>query len=149
MNIRKATKKDANDIVDIIRETVSITHKDLYSKDNIQNILNNYRLERVIHFIESYDYFVAEEEGRIVGCVLAKEGKMRSLYVLPSFEGKGFGRKLVEVAEECTRNSGFSEIWLWSSLVSYDFYVHIGYEFIEDIRNENGTVIDKAMKKTF
>lgn len=149
MNIRKATKKDANDIVDIIRETVSITHKNLYSKDNIQNILNNYRLERVIHFIDSYDYFVAEEGGDIVGCVLAKEGKMRSLYVLPSFEGKGFGRKLLEVAEECTRKNGFKEIWLWSSLVSYDFYVHMGYEFIEDIKNENGTVIDKAMKKVF
>mgnify|MGYP005814707709 CR=1 FL=1 len=119
----------------------------MYSPEDIQNILNNYYLEKVIHFIESYDYFVAEKEGKIVGCVLVKAGKMRSLYVLPSFEGKGFGRKLVEVAEECAKKNGFKEMWLWSSLVSYGFYVHMGYEFIEDVRNDNGIVIDKAMKK--
>ena len=147
MNIRKATKKDANDIVEIIEETVLKTHKNLYSKKNIKNILDNYRLERVLHFIDSYDYFVAEENREILGCVLIKEGKMRSLYVLPLFEGKGLGRKLVEVAEDCAKKNGYEEIWLWASLVSFDFYVHMGYEFLEDIKDENGTVIDKAMKK--
>ncbi len=148
MSIRKATVKDAKAIVNVIKETVQGTHQQLYASESIGNILNIYRLEKVIHYIESYDYFVLEIDERIVGCVLVKEGKMRSLYVLPSFGGKGYGRELVEVAERCAKEAGYKEIWLWSSLVSYDFYIHMGYEFIEDVINEKGVVVDKAMKKS-
>ncbi len=148
MTIRKALKKDAEYIVGIIRQSVEGTHKDLYSQENIQNILKNYTLERVLHFITSYDYFVVEDKKKIVGCVLAKEGKMRSLYILPSYRGKGIGRMLVEVVEKHMKEQGYKEIWLWSSLVSYDFYLHMGYEFLEDVRNDKGEVIDKAMRKS-
>lgn len=147
MNIRETRLEDAEGIVTIIKETVLATHKKVYSPRDIQNILDNYSLTKVVHFIKSYDYFVAEEEEKIIGCVLAKEGKMRSLYVLPSFQGKGLGKKLVETSEDCIKKNGYKEIWLWSSLVSYDFYSHMGYEYMEDVKNDNGIVIDKAMKK--
>ena len=148
MNIRKAKKKDVKDIVEVIKESVENTHQNIYSQENIQNILKNYTLEKVSHYITSYDYFVVEDNEKIVGGLLAKEGKMRSLYILPSYRGKGIGRMLVEVVEEHMKKQGYKEIWLWSSLVSYDFYLHMGYEFLEDVTNDKGEIIDKAMRKS-
>lgn len=148
MVIRKGELRDASSIVDVIQVSVLSTHKELYSKEAIEDILSNYTLGRVEHFIEAYDYFVAEENNEIVGCVLMKEGKMRSLYILPLLRGQGLGRKLVEVVEDCAREQGYKEIWLWSSLVSYDFYIHMGYEFIENVKNDKDIIVDKAMKKS-
>ncbi|MGI5897834.1 MAG: GNAT family N-acetyltransferase [Candidatus Dojkabacteria bacterium] len=146
MTISKASEKDANDILKVIEETLVSTHKKLYSPQYIQHTLDIYT-EKILHYINSYDYFVAKENGKIIGCVLAKKGYMRSLYILPEYQGRGLGRKLVEIAEECTKKQGYEQISIWASLVSYDFYIHMGYHFTEDIKNEDGIVTHKAMTK--
>ena len=149
MNVRKAIKKDAESIIHVINESVLNTHKDLYPREDIEETLNNYTLEKVLHYINDYDYFVAEEDSKIIGCVLGKEDKMRSLYVLPTFMGKGFGRELVKVVEEKVKERGYKKIWLWSSLIAHDFYKHMGYTDVKEIPNKEGLILHIEMKRIF
>jgi len=147
ITIRKAEGKDILGIIRVINESVMATHTKLYPPKDIQETLDNYTEEKVNRYIKEYDYFVAEYNNEIVGCVLAKESKMRSLYVIPSFMGKGLGKRLVEKAEECVKANGYDEIFLWSSLVSHDFYIHMGYEDVKGIENMEGVILHIEMRK--
>ena len=149
MQIRKARIEDIESIQKVIRESILATHKDLYTEEDIQETFNNYTNEKLTKYITNNDYFVIEDDGEIVGCVLAKEDKMRSLYVLPSQMGKGLGRELAEVAEKCIKDNGYKRIWLWSSLVAHDFYKHLGYKDVKEIPNEDGIVLHIEMEKVF
>jgi N-acetylglutamate synthase-like GNAT family acetyltransferase len=149
MIIRKARIDDIDSIQKVIRESILATHKDLYPEDDIQETFNNYTNEKLTKYITNDDYFVVEDDGEIVGCVLAKEDKMRSLYVLPSQMGKGLGRELAEVAEKCIKDNGYKRIWLWSSLVAHGFYKHLGYKDLKEIPNEDGIVLHIEMEKVF
>jgi N-acetylglutamate synthase-like GNAT family acetyltransferase len=149
IKIRKAKEKDVKDIIKVIQESVLATHVGIYPEEDIQETLNNYTNEKVIKYIKESNYFVAVHNELIVGCVLVKENKMRSLYVLPRFMGKGIGRKLVEVAEECVKENGFDYIYLWSSLVSHEFYLHMGYRDVKGIENKDGLILHMGMRKDF
>lgn len=149
MKIRKATKKDVGFIVSVIKESVLTTHSEIYPKEDMEETLNNYTEEKVLKYIENCDYFVAEDANKIVGCVLAKDDKMRSLYLLPSFMGQGLGRKLAERTEMCIKENGYERVWLWSSLMAHDFYKHIGYKDVKEIPNKHGQVLHIEMEKYF
>jgi N-acetylglutamate synthase-like GNAT family acetyltransferase len=149
MKIRKAKINDIDSIQEVIRESILATHKDLYPEEDLLETINNYTVEKLAKYITTTDYFVAEDDKEIVGCVLAKEDKMRSLYVLPSEMGKGLGRELVEKAEKCIKENGYKRIWLWSSLVAHDFYKHLGYRDVKEIPNENGLILHIEMERYF
>ena len=55
--------------------------------------------------VEREDYFVYEEEGRIVAVVFATPGsagkaKLHQLYILPAYQGRGLGRQLLDAVED-------------------------------------------------
>ena len=149
MEIRRALKGDIESMQSVIKKSILSTHKDLYPKEDMEETLNNYTVEKLTKYIVNSDYFIAEEDGQIVGCVLAKEDKMRSLYILPTFMGKGLGRKLAETAEQCIKEKGYERIWLWSSLIAHDFYKHLGYKDIKEVPNKQGIVLHIEMEKHF
>ncbi len=149
MKIRKAKIKDIDSMQKVIRESILATHKELYPQEDMEETFNNYTVEKLKKYILNDDYFVAEDNNEIVGCVLAKEDKMRSLYVLPSQMGKGLGRKLAEIAEKSIKDNGYKRVWLWSSLIAHDFYKHLGYKDVKEIPNENGLILHIEMEKYF
>ncbi len=149
MKIRKAKIKDIDSIKRVIKESILATHKDLYPEEDMEETFNNYTVEKLSKYITNHDYFVAEENNEIVGCVLAKEDKMRSLYVLPTYIGKGLGRKLVDIAEETIKGNGYERIWLWSSLIAHDFYRHMGCKDLKEIPNKDGLILHIEMEKCF
>lgn len=80
---------------------------------------------------------VCELEGKIVGCILfeiltwhiGKQLEVKEIFVAPSFQGKGIGKKLLEYAETWGNRVGTSELFLWTnkSRKLMDFYSNVGY----------------------
>jgi len=58
-------------------------------------------------------WFVYEDEGKIVGSVAARRsrGEMRHIVVLPNHREKGIGRQLASHAIELLRSIGYSSVW--------------------------------------
>ncbi|HEY3761623.1 MAG TPA: GNAT family N-acetyltransferase [Verrucomicrobiae bacterium] len=78
--------------------------------------------------------WICEMDGRIVGFSIGNRsnGEFWVVAVLPEYEGRGIGKKLMDLAVEWLRTSGHSEIWLWTSpdmsTRAYALYRKSGWE---------------------
>ena len=61
--------------------------------------------------------WVCECEGQVVGFSMGdrSSGELWVVAVLPDFEGRGIGTRLLEAAQEWLHANGWEEIWLWTS----------------------------------
>src|SRR5258708_22292009 len=83
-------------------------------------------LPRTEAFIASHGehFLVAEEDGRLVGCVHLDEyapslSELRSLAVQPSAHGRGIGTALVHATEELARQRGCETLFAVSNDEAY------------------------------
>ena len=77
--------------------------------------------------------WVCECDGEIVGFSMSngESGEFWVVAVLPEYEGRGIGRKLVEVGQAWLHEQGWKEIWLWTSpdtsTRAYKLYLKLGW----------------------
>lgn len=77
--------------------------------------------------------WIAEVDGQDIGFAIANktEKTIFGLFVLPSHEGRGVGRRLMQAAENWLWSNHSNEISLFTgndpSLRAYGFYVHLGW----------------------
>jgi N-acetylglutamate synthase-like GNAT family acetyltransferase len=86
-------------------------------------------------------FFIAEHEGRIVGCVLMEEidkeqVQLRAMAVYDEYQGKGVGRQLVHAFERYAWQHAYHKIVLHARKVALGFYKGMDYsvtsgEFVE------------------
>jgi ribosomal protein S18 acetylase RimI-like enzyme len=78
--------------------------------------------------------WLCEQGGRVVGFTMANRanGELWVVSVLPEWEGKGIGGRLMRMAEEWLMACGCAEAWLTTSidprLRAYGFYRRLGWE---------------------
>jgi GNAT superfamily N-acetyltransferase len=76
--------------------------------------------------------WVAQHEGQTVGFSMAdlEEGSIWALFVLPAWEGRGVGRRLLEGAVSWLARQGCTTVWLSTApgTRAEGFYAHLGWE---------------------
>lgn len=78
--------------------------------------------------------WIAELHSRPVGFSIANgtQKTIFGVFVIPEFEGRGFGRALMQAAEEWLWSKGIEEIWLLTGndphLRAYGFYLHLDWQ---------------------
>jgi ribosomal protein S18 acetylase RimI-like enzyme len=78
--------------------------------------------------------WVCEFDQRIVGFSMGNRGtgELWVVAVLPEFEGRGIGRKLMELAVQWLRANACPDIWLWTSPAistrAYALYRKFGWQ---------------------
>lgn len=78
------------------------------------------------------NYFVAEADGKIVGCAAleiysSKLAEVRSLVVMPGYQGHGLGKRLVEACVNRAREERVLEVMAITS--SEEFFRSCGFDF--------------------
>jgi GNAT superfamily N-acetyltransferase len=77
--------------------------------------------------------WLCEEEGGIIGFAMGdgKTGELWVIAVLPEFEGRGVGSRLINSVEEWLWSLGWQELWLWTGsdqkTRAYNFYLKHGW----------------------
>lgn len=66
----------------------------------------------------------------VVGTVTIKKNEICRLFVLPSYQGKGYGTEMLDFAEKTIANQ-YSKIVLDASLPALKIYLKRGYQFTE------------------
>ena len=78
--------------------------------------------------------WVLEDEGELVGLVVLRDGPeallIPNVAVVPTAQGKGYGRRLIAFAEEEARRRGHREVRLWVNALMAEnvaLYRHLGF----------------------
>ena len=134
--IRRFKASDAEDVSDLISRTLREVNIKDYSAEYIENevkVLNPEFLKERAKWAHSY---VVCEDDNIVGCgAIAPywgsedESILFTIFVLPEYQGKGIGRKIIEILERDEYFLRAKRVEIPASITACQFYRKFGYEY--------------------
>lgn len=140
MSIRKAEMSDIETVKEISYQAISRIYPRYYPMGAVEFFLNHHCEENIINDIKRECVYLCDDGGQnTVGTVTVKENEICRLFVLPGFQGNGYGRELLTFAESKIKEK-YGEIILDSSLPAKGIYLKRGYKDKEyhTIKTENG-----------
>ena len=112
-NIEPATALDSDEIAELYN-IVWTPYRKEFPKDLMDNRIPS--PERVAGSMESNDYYVWREEGKILGVVRVQfphgTCHLDRMVLHPEHRGRGIGKKLTQHIIDLAREKGASKVWL-------------------------------------
>ena len=140
LNYRKIETVDDARIAQIIRANLEKLHLNIpgtaYFDPELDHLSAYYhsRPDKCV-------YFIALEEGQVIGGVGVAEfdgieacAELQKLYLADAVKGKGYGKELMQIAEEWARAAGYRHLYLETHTnlsVALKLYEKAGYRQIE------------------
>lgn len=136
VTLRRFRKGDEVAVSDVICTTLTISNRKDYSPAFIEENIRSHSTEMIAARARDAHFYVAMDGERVIGCGgitgywgSTEESYLTSIFVLPDYQGKGVGRKIVEALEE---DAYFRRAWrteAGSSLTAVHFYEKMGYKY--------------------
>jgi GNAT superfamily N-acetyltransferase len=130
--IRRALPSDAEDISHVIVRALRETNGQDYPAHVITAVVEKFSPERVAEKLAARRAYVAIVDGAIVGTASLDGRIIRSVYVDPTYQGKGVGARLIDVLEGLAREQAVSTLSVPSSITAEGFYRKLGFVFVRD-----------------
>lgn len=136
MEIRRFKQEDAAETARIIAETLKISNSKDYPPEYIAANVSSHSPEVLIERAkEGHTYVVCDGE-KIVGCGTIAgywgsktESILLTIFVLPDYQGKGIGKKIIETLEKDEYFLRAKRIEIPASFTAVEFYKKIGYNY--------------------
>ena len=149
MEYRKATTKEAQLVCDIVQETKARIFPHYYTQAVVDFFGRLHSIDNIKKDIEEERIDVLVLDERIVGTGSRRDNHITRVYVLPEFQGQGFGSVIMDhLEEEIFKEYDYCD--LDASLPATIFYEHRGYRTVEHCKHDigNGEVmIYEIMRK--
>lgn len=141
IKIVKANKEDAELIQQLAHSIWYPTYQEILSKKQIDFMLERmYSVEAIqASMVLKSTFYLLIDDDEAVGFIgiEPKEDLLRieKIYLLPTTQGKGFGKLLIDFAAEEARKQGLSELELNvnRSNNAYHFYLKQGFRVVEEV----------------
>lgn len=141
IKIVKANKEDAELIQQLAHSIWYPTYQEILSKKQIDFMLERmYSVEAIqASMVLKSTFYLLIDDDEAVGFIgiEPKQDLLRieKIYLLPSTQGKGFGKLLIDFAAEEARKQGLSELELNvnRSNNAYHFYLKQGFRVVEEV----------------
>ncbi|MDE6520925.1 MAG: GNAT family N-acetyltransferase [Ruminococcus sp.] len=134
--IRKFEENDAKEVADLISTTMRITNIKDYSLEYIENDIKALTPEYLIERMSWTNGYVYCYNNKIVGCGFIgsywgkeDESSLYTIFVLPDFQGKGIGRKIVKTLEKDDYFLRAKRVEIPASITACPFYIKMGYDY--------------------
>lgn len=146
LNIRRARQEDCHSIMSVHIDAVRGIRTALYTAEEIQAWAAPRKPESYEESIRSKEFFVAEEDGVIVGFGILNQSttEVEAVYVSPKAGRRGVGLKVLKKVEERARALGLEALRLNASLNAVPFYKRAGYVGKEESRYRLSTGVEIA-----
>ena len=147
INIRLYKDGDEEKIANVVARTLQEINIRDYPQEVIAEIINSHDATVIKNRAEdSHMYVVCDNEEIIgVGAIAPyynskTESIFLTIFLLPEYEGKGIGRKIIETLEMDEYFKRADRIEIPASITGLNFYRHMGYGFKKfgNIINEKG-----------
>lgn len=141
----KKSSDDPMTISDVYEQSWKYAYKDIIP----QNYLDSIPKGKWASSIEKMDNLVAGADGKIIGTLGFSEsrwenypgfGEIVSIYLLPEYIGKGYGKLLLDMAEKELKNKGFEKLLLWVLEENWNarkFYERNEFDLSSEVRDDN------------
>lgn len=127
MSIRIAVPADAETVRQIAHETIRAIYPHYYPAGAVAFFLAHHNPEAIQRDIaENCVYLCISDDGAAVGTVTVRENDIGRLFVLPAYQGRGFGGMLLDFAEQ-TVAAQYPEAVLDASFAAKAIYLRRGY----------------------
>ena len=149
MEIIQATTEHFRDVRRITRETITAIYPRYYPAGAVQFFLDHHSDERIQADIASGKVYLLCADGVAAGTVTISGNEILRLFVLPEYQHRGYGKALLDFAEnkilkgyfaENKILKGFQTVIIDASLPAKPIYKKRGYREMEYhmIQTENG-----------
>jgi GNAT superfamily N-acetyltransferase len=153
VELRLATPDDIPALEQLIPLSVRTLQAATYTPEQIEAALGTvFGVDRQL--IRDRTYFVAEAEGRIVGCggwsrrktlfgsdhgpvkddawldPASEAARVRAFFVHPAWARRGIGRNLLDACEAAAREAGFARLELAATLAGEPLYAGCGFSVV-------------------
>ena len=141
MRIRKFQDKDAKEVCNLIKRNDLEVASKFYPKEVIDNWLHQGMTpEIILKKSRERICFIAEEDKKVIGYISLLENEIKKCFVLPEFQKKGIGRKLIDEIEKTARLHHLNKLIVQSNFYAESFYNKSGFKRIKDIWEKVGDV---------
>lgn len=143
--IRRFQEQDAAEASAVIGEALRVSNAPDYPPEIIREMLELYAPERLLEQAGDEHLYVLRVGEKTVGCggiapYLGSETEsiLVTIFVLPDYQGKGAGRRIMEALEGDAYFQRADRVVIHSSITARDFYLKLGYRFSDGIGVPDG-----------
>ena len=146
--IRLATKGDATVISRIVIAALRGSNAQDYPPEVIAQVEKSFTPEAVATLLDKRRVFVASIHGVPIATASLDSDVVRTVFVDPSHQGSGVGRRLMETLHAEALNAGISRLLVPSSLTAEGFYSGLGYRKVREESHgaERTIVMEKSLQ---
>ncbi len=140
MNIKKADINDFNAVKNITLNTINSVYPHYYPEGAVDFFISHHNDENIENDIKTECiYLIYDDKSIPVGTVTIKGNEINRLFVLENHQKKGFGRALLDFAENFI-SKHYNEIIISASLPAKGIYLKRGYTEVSfhTISTDNG-----------
>lgn len=129
MEYRKATSANISEIFDIVQNTIKTVYPRYYPKEVVDFFCELHNRENILKDIKSGHVGILLEKEEAVGTGSLVGNHITRVYVLPSFQGKGYGSYIMQCLEDEIA-SEYEKCILDASLPACCMYENRGYKTV-------------------
>ena len=136
MEIRLFKIEDAIETAQVIAETLRVSNSQDYSSEYIEANIASHSAEVLIARANEGHMYVVCDNSRIVGCGAIAgywgsltESILLTIFVLPDYQGKGIGRRIIETLEQDEYFLMAKRVEIPASITAVEFYKKMGYDY--------------------
>ncbi|MBN8642291.1 MAG: GNAT family N-acetyltransferase [Flavobacteriales bacterium] len=154
MTISVATKEQLPIVQELAYKIWPVTYGDILSKEQFDYMMEMmYSIDSLEQQLPTKPFLLVEDEGEFIGFVSYEinwenttKTKIHKLYVLPTIQGKGIGKLLINHVRELALNAQNSALVLTVNRFNKakDFYLKQGFHIVEEKQFQigNGYIMD-------
>ena len=135
-SVRRFQNSDADKVSKLIIKTLRTTNIKDYSAEYIENDVKMFTPDGVIERAGWMHFYVISDKEAIVGCGAIgpywgkeDESSLFNIFVLPEYQGKGVGRKIIETLEKDEYFLRAKRVEIPASITACEFYKKMGYTY--------------------
>lgn len=144
-SVRRFQNSDADEVSKLIIKTLRTTNIKDYSAEYIENDVKMFTPDGVIERAGWTHFYVIRDNDSIIGCGAIgpywgkeDESSLFNIFVLPEYQGKGVGKKIIETLEKDEYFLRAKRVEIPASITACEFYKKMGYTYKNgiDVVNE-------------
>ena len=136
MEIRLFKPEDAEETALVIEKTLRVSNSKDYPEQFIEDNIASHSADELIKTSKERHMYVICDEDCIIGTGgiagywgSLTESILLTIFVLPEYQGRGLGKKLIETLEKDDYFLRAHRIEIPASLTAVDFYRKMGYDY--------------------